>query len=276
MPATTSDKNTASQEEREHKGHKPVRQDLRAALKHNAALERLGISEEACRYLGMGHYPAGEKSRSPMAGKLTFQIRDTQLNGDKISSSLLSHVAVAPGKNGTLSEWHFYPGFERDKAVYNADMLLTEKRAIRAARENGFLVLLQDPLDAAKLVSAGNFNVLSTFGASLSHPQIDLIEETGKLLGVKKILVWFHRGEVGAAQDQAVDLLRKRGLSAVGFNWRAIFNDRERGLRTIPDNLTSPLEFIPQQITFVVDKFRQQEKCIQREDVHGVGKEMCR
>lgn len=270
MPATTSDKNTASQDEREQNGHKPLRQDLRAALKHNAALERLGISEEACRYLGMGHYPAGEKSRSPMAGKLTFQIRGTQLNGDKISARLLSHVAVAPGKDGNLSEWHFYPGFERDNAIYNTDMLLTEERAMRATREDGFIVLLQDPLDAAKLVSAGNFNVLSTFGASLTHPQIDLIEETEKLLGVKKVLVWFHR-QNGAEQEQAVELLQKRGLIAQGFNWGARFLENSpRGEVAIPDELTRAVDFSPKQIGFVVEKAYQMERA------RGAGQEMGR
>lgn len=56
--------------------NQPIRQDLRPMLNsRHPEFEKRGISTAVLEELGVGYYAAKEGSRSPMAGRLVFQIR---------------------------------------------------------------------------------------------------------------------------------------------------------------------------------------------------------
>ncbi len=200
-----------------------------------------------------------EKSRSPMAGCMAFQVRGCRLEDENIVPEILSHVGVKPGENGEFKDWVFYDGFAKDENLYNLDNLLCDEMAIEAAKADAFVVLVQDPLDAAKILESGTHNVISTFGPVLTDAQIDKIQEALEVLNINKVMVWFHREE-GAAQEMAVEKLIKRGIRGGGLNWGVRYVDRRLGPRPIPDTLGRAVDFTTGQIAFVLNKARQQGK----------------
>jgi len=237
-----------------------IRQDLRPILKHH---HLLGISEEIGRYLGAGLYPFSEKVKSKMKGKLVFQIRGIEVDetSGEIKPTILSHVGRSlETPPGVPDEWSFYENFRKEEVIYNLDKLLTDRFAIQQARDSGFVVIVETPLDVSRCVEAGVLNVVASFGSSLSEHQLEPLEQIKEKTDAEKFLVIYNRQNI-EGQEQAVNLLRQYGYQAEGFNWNVQYLERsERGLVGISPEIQKVSDFNPDQISFIMEKAIQAQK----------------
>ena len=245
------------------KRNQPVRQDLRPLLTtDHAAFRDRGILPEVLEELGAGYYEGCPRSRSPLRGRLVFQIRGLSVDADDNAQPvILSHIgrATTEEQEHATGKWLFYAGFHASLELYNQDKVALDPEARRQAAEGGRLILVEGCLDVAKLWSAGIRNTVASFGAHLSEEQAARLRLLSDRLGTDGVLVFFDRDQDGSEPNRqgaqrAVDLLQGTGLDAAEFDWGIQFRDRRRGAVGIPETITDPCEFTAEQLRWLRGK----------------------
>lgn len=233
----------------------PIRQNLLPLLSEqgtHAEFIKRGISRETCEYLGSGFLAGGQLKNQDHAlnERIVFQVRG--LLKRALTPVILSHIGRATTEEQKIKngKWWGYGGFSKSFEIYNIDKLLLDQKALSQAQKKGEVLIVEGCFDVAKLIEAGIYNVIATFGASLLDKQLSKIDFIAEISGVKKFRVWFDRdkkdqkGELG--QAKAVELLNSHGFQAVGFDWQKTFNQRK-----IPENLNDPCDFSTAQLQFL-------------------------
>lgn len=206
------------------KPNQAIEFDLRSSYSdklHNAFVKR-GIFQETCDYLGCGFLP--EWSKSPLAGRLVFQVRGVAKSaiGGGYKSVILSHIGRATSKAQaeTGGKWHFYTGFRKSLELYGFDLALLEPRAFEVMKAEKTIILVEGTFDVAKLVQSGIYNTVASFGAGLSGEQVRKLKWLCEQCGGGSVLVWYDHdaaGEVG--QASSVETLKAAGVNAIAFDW---------------------------------------------------------
>lgn len=228
----------------------PIRQDLLPRLQtEHPELARRGLSPATCAYLGCGYLPEG--GRSPLAGRIVFQVRGVR-DGKPV---ILSHLgrALSAEQEEAGGKWHHYSGFAKTREVYNSDHLHFDPRAAEQAQASGQFLLVEGCFDVARLVEAGVFNSGATFGAHLDEKQLPRLIELAQVKGVSHFRIFYDRDEAGRqGQQRAIERINMSGsLTASGFDWDTIFPSPVRGRVAIPKTITDPGEFSAEQLMFL-------------------------
>ena len=251
VPVSGTDGGAAS----DKPGNRAIRQDLLPLLDaSHPELTRRGISPATAAYLGCGFLPEG--GRSPLAGRLVFQVRGVRPGKDgKAAPAILTHIgrALSEEQEAAAGKWHFYGGFRKTQEIYNLDRLLLDAAAVEQAQATGRFLLVEGCWDVAKLVEAGVLNAGATFGAHLDEEQLPRLRELAAATGVSRFRIWYDRDPAGRhGQQQAVALINAGGgLTAEGFDWEASFPSPVRGQVTIPETLADPAEFSGEQLKWL-------------------------
>jgi len=196
-------------------GNAPITADLRPKLiPHHPELEKRGISKETCKYLGCG-YLSGY--RGTINERIVFQVRGVAERGGVLVPVILSHIgrAVDDVRADVEGRWHHFARFKKHLELYNLDKALLDPRAREQVKQTGRLIIVEGCFDVAKLVEAGMYNVVATFGAHLSVEQVGRLKLLADRLGVKEFVIWYDRdkaGREGAAK--ALELLQQSSLAA--------------------------------------------------------------
>lgn len=193
----------------------PIRADLRPLLvSHHPELERRGISQATCTYLGVGYL---SNVKGTINNRIVFQVRGIEERGGQLMSVILSHIgrAVSDVQADVEGKWHHYAGFKKHLELYNLDKVLLDGKAKEQARQTGRLLVVEGCFDVAKLVEAKIYNAVATFGAHLSDEQVSRIKLAMDRLGIKEVVLWYDKdkaGKDGAAK--AIELLQQHGIAA--------------------------------------------------------------
>lgn len=209
------EKETGAADRETPQSNRPISADLTPRLvPHHPELEKRGISQETCKYLGCGFLST---ARGTINNRIVFQVRGVEERGGQLAPVILSHIgrAVSDVQADVEGKWHHYAHFKKHLELYNLDKLLLESKAREQVRQTGKLVIVEGCFDVAKLVEAGIYNAAATFGAHLSEEQVRRIKLVVDRLGVREVVVWYDRdkaGREGAAK--ALEILRQCGLVA--------------------------------------------------------------
>lgn len=198
----------------------PIRADLTPRLvPHHPMLEERGISKQTCKYLGCG-YLSG--SKGTINNRIVFQVRGVEQKGGQLSPAILTHIgrATSDVQADVEGKWHHYAGFQKHLELYNIDKLLLDPKAREQAKQTGRVIVVEGPFDVAKLVEAGIYNVVATFGAHLSTEQAQRLKFIAERLGVPGVLLWYDKDAAGRkGRAEALPLVEQSGLKASPFWW---------------------------------------------------------
>jgi len=240
--------------------NQPITTDLRKWLQfRHPELQRRGISEATSHYLGCGFLPdhPSEIKRSPLNGRVVFQVRGIAENDSSKKSVILTHVGRAltaqqEKMDGKYWSFPFFKGLE----IYNQDKLLLDPAAVCQIKQFG-LVLVEGFFDAAVLIEAGCLNVGALMGACLTEKQLQRLQFITSRIAVPKITVFLDRDEAGKnGTAKAIFLLKNSGFAAKPFDWNQKFHKADGSLITIADTICDPGDMSAHQITWL----RQQGK----------------
>jgi 5S rRNA maturation endonuclease (ribonuclease M5) len=233
----------------------PIRQTLLPSLDMgHPAFGKRGITQGTCAYLGCGYLP--ENSNSPMAGRLVFQVRGVQENGEQsLHPAVLTHMGRATTKEqeDQGGKWWMYGGFSKTLELYNIDHVILDKEAVRQAQETGHVIVTEGCFDVAKLVEAGVRNAVATFGAHLDEEQIVRLKQIADRVGVRDFLFWYDRDKAGKeGQEKALKALEdEEAITAKAFDWEMSFPSPIRGDVKIPGNIGDVCEFSVDQLRWL-------------------------
>jgi 5S rRNA maturation endonuclease (ribonuclease M5) len=236
----------------------PIRQTLIPSLDMEyPEFKRRGISPETCAYLGCGYLP--EPSKSPLAGRVVFQVRGLQEEeAGTMQTVILTHMGRATTEQQEEQEgkWKPYAGFRKTLELYNIDRVILDEEAVRQARETGHVIVTEGSFDVAKLVEAGIRNTVATFGAHLAEAQIQRLELIADRTGVQEFLFWYDRDQAGKeGQKKALEVLKDAGkITAKAFEWDMAFPSPARGKVKIPEEIGDVCEFSVEQLRWLRDK----------------------
>jgi hypothetical protein len=203
--------------------NRPIKVDLRRWLQSgHPELQRRGITNATCQYLGCGFLPERPQGtrRSPLNGRVVFQVRGVSQNGSDLRPVILTHVgrALTWEQEKTEGKYWGYP-FCRGLEIYNQDKLLLDPRA-RYQVERFGLVLVEGSFDVAALVGSGLLNVGALMGAQMTDKQVTRLKFIGSRVAIPKITLFLDKDEAGiTGSEKALSLLRNNGFSVDVFDW---------------------------------------------------------
>ncbi len=210
---------------------------------------RRGISGRTCEYLGCGYLA---ESKGKMKDRIVFQVRGVEADKTgNLHPVTLTHIgrAVSADKIAADGKWWTYPGFQKTLELYNIDHVLLDDRAREQATKTGHVLIVEGCFDVAKLIEAGIFNVVASFGAHLDKDQIPRLELIADQLKVDKFLVWYDRDKAGnEGQEKAIKLLQDAGFEGMGFDWDVEFNSEKRGAVSITESVKDVCDFSVEQL----------------------------
>ena len=94
---------------------------------------------------------------------------------------------------------------------------------------------------------------MASCGTTLNEAQIAKLHLLKKIMGAKKILIWFDSDKPGTtAQAQAIAALEADGLTAKGFDWNQTFRSDAQASVGIPDTVQDPGDFSATQIQWLI------------------------
>ncbi len=231
--------------EKEKKGfvsNKPVNVNLLPHLRYkHPELDKRGVSEATCQYLGCGYLPNRNFSHnqsSPLNSRIVFQIRGISEGQKRLKSTILTYTgrALTTGqeeKNGKYWSFPFRKGLE----IYNQDKLLLDKEARCQIKQFG-LVLVEGFFDVASLVEAGCLNVGALMGSQISQEQITRLNFINTHIEISRITLFLDRDQAGYEGSQkARSLLKNSGFQADIFNWNQTFCNSRASRVKIPDKV---------------------------------------
>lgn len=212
---------------------------------------RRGISKATCDYLGCGYLAKG---RGAMEGRIVFQVRGVEGAEDgTFKPVILSHIGRATTEEQAqqAGKWYHYPGFIKTLELYNLDKLLLDERAASQAKRSGCVVLVEGCFDVAKLVEAGIYNVVATFGAHLDENQLPRVRLAAEVLGIDRFLVWYDRDKAGIeGQAAALALLKAFGVQGTGFDWGVRLSSLQSPVKDACDFSVDQLRGLRDQVLF--------------------------
>jgi len=229
-----------------------VKIDLRRYLRaDHPELQRRGIDACTCRYLGCGFLPqrGPNKPDSPLNGRLVFQIRGMEENGQHLHPVILSHSgrALNTDQQERDGKYWSYP-FRKGLELYNQDQLVLDKEARDQTAKFG-LILVEGFFDTAKLVAAGYRNVGALMGSSMTSDQIERLVWMQSRLQFPYIRLLLDRD---AAGQEAVGKLRKQldrhGLAVKLFDWDQKVSCNGQTAEPIPESIQDPADMSLDQL----------------------------
>jgi DNA primase len=238
-------------DEKEKKGspekpdeNKPINVDLRRWLQSNhPELQRRGISRATCQYLGCGYLPErsiGTK-RSPLNGRLVFQIRGVREGSSGLKPVVLTHVgrALTQEEEKTNGKYWSFP-FLKGLEIYNQDKLLLDSMARRQLEKYG-LVLVEGFFDVAAMVSSGCLNVGALMGSQMTDKQVARLKFISSRVAIPKIKLFLDRDKTGIdGTKKAVVKLKDNGFAVEIFDWEQTFNRPGLPPVKIPPSIKDP------------------------------------
>ena len=245
-----------------HKENKPIEIDLRRYLRpDHPELVRRNISSATCRYLGCGFLPnrgSGEP-RSPLNGRLVFQVRGVEENGKGIRSVILSHTgrALTRKQEETDGKYWCYP-FRKGWEIYNQDNLLLDMEAWRQTKEFG-LILVEGFFDVAALVEAGCRNVGALMGSTITREQIERLKWLHSRLKFPRITLFLDRDEAGTSGAERVgQQLERSGFDVEIFDWNQTVAWPDQIPGPIPEQIRDPGDISPCRLRWLRNQSRIQ------------------
>jgi len=233
--------------------NRPIDVDLRPFLQeHHPELQRRGLSEATCRYLGCGYLPARKGRQSPLNGRIVFQVRGISTGGDDWKPCIISHVgrALTPGQAERDGRYWSFP-FHKAWDIYNQDTLLFDPNARRQVKQLG-LILVEGYFDVASLVESGCLNVGALMGARISSQQIARLKMLGVRLDIPKILLFLDRDKAGMEGTQeAMRHLKDIGFSVESFDWEQTFCRADGSIAKIQENIKDPDDMSTSQLQWL-------------------------
>ena len=261
---------------RREKENKAIRMDLRPLLSPtHPEFERRGISARTLELLGAGYLdrPPRQHGRpDPINRRLVFQVRGLQEQEEedgRMSPVILTHVgrATTAEQEEQHGKWFMYPGFRKSLELYNIDLAILDEEAERQACDTGHVLVVEGPFDVAKLYEAGIRNVVATFGAQLSAPQIRRLDLVSEMTGVDRFRFFYDRdqaGQHGAEKALAAfsgNAMATRqagypawvegltsGLEADAFDWEQTWSSSARTAVGIPEGIRDPCDLTVEQL----------------------------
>lgn len=218
-------------------------------------LEKRGISKETCKYLGCG-YLSGYKGT--INERIVFQVRGVEERGGQLVPVVLSHIGrvVDDVRADVEGRWHHFAHFKKHLELYNIDKVLLDPLARDQAKRTGRLIIVEGCFDVAKLVEAGIYNVVASFGAHLSEEQAKRLKFVADRLGVKEIVVWYDRDSAGReGTKKALEVLRASDCGASAF-WGMHGSRVSKALHSVklPPLAKDPCEFSVEQLRSLREK----------------------
>ncbi len=256
------DKTGKNEGKRENVGEKrrnhPIRQTLIPLLEtdHSKIRER-GVSIETCEYLGCGYL--GTDSKSRLADRIVFQVRGVEENEDGgIKPIILTHIgrAMTDEQAEESGKWRPYAGFFKSLELYNIDHLLLDEKARTQAQKSGHVLIVEGCWDVAKLIEAGIYNTVASFGAHFSEEQVERLRLIKEHLGVNRIRFWYDRDTAGSEGEvKAVAQINEtHAFKADQFDWDMAFPSTVRGPVKIPANIEDVCDFTLEQLVWLREK----------------------
>jgi hypothetical protein len=240
--------------------NRPIKVDLRTWMEvRHPELERRGISQATCRYLGCGFLPERPKGarRSPLHGRVVFQVRAVAEDLSGLKPVILTHVGRSLTReqekaDGKYWSFPFFKGLE----IYNQDNLILDEAALSQIEQFG-LVLVEGFFDAASLIEAGCLNVGALMGSCLTERQVDRLKFITGRVAVPKITVFLDRDEAGQnGTAKAIRLLEKNGFVAEPFDWNRSIGNSNDSLISISDTICDPGDMSSHQIKWLRNQGR--------------------
>lgn len=234
----------------------PINVDLVPRLiPSHPELEKRGISRETCQYLGCG-YLSGY--RGTINERIVFQVRGVGERGGQLVPVILSHIGrvVDDVRADVEGRWHHFAHFKKHLELYNIDKALLDPRARNQAKQTGRLIVVEGCFDVAKLVEAGIYNAVASFGAHLSEEQAKRLKFVADRLGVKEIVVWYDRDSAGReGAKKALETLRANDCEASAF-WGMHGSRVSKALHSVklPPLAKDPCEFSVEQLRSLREK----------------------
>jgi hypothetical protein len=238
--------------------NRPIRQSLvpRLEVEHQEFTRR-GISRATCEALGCGYLPE-EGSKSPLRGRIVFQVRGVQADGaGSLQPVILTHIgrAVTAEEAERYGKWRAYEGFQKSLELYHLDRVLLDQEAVRQVRETGRVLVTEGCFDVAKLVEAEIRNAVATFGSRLYPGQLPRLDLIAEQTGVRRFLLFYDRDRAGReGMERALELIkteRAGRYTAEAFDWERAFPSPARGTVQIPEEITDAGEFAVEQLRWL-------------------------
>jgi 5S rRNA maturation endonuclease (ribonuclease M5) len=243
------------EDETQKRENVPIRQTLLPSLDMgHPEFKKRGISQGTCAYLGCGYL--SENSKSPLSGRLVFQVRGVQEDEEQsLHPAVLTHMGRATTKDqeDQGGKWWIYGGFHKTLELYNIDKVILDKEAVRQARETGHVIVTEGCFDVAKLVEAGVRNAVATFGVHLAEDQVKRLKQIAEKAGVREFLFWYDRDKAGnEGQEKALEILKgEEEITTKAFDWEMSFSSPIRGDVKIPENIGDVCEFSVEQLRWL-------------------------
>jgi len=239
---------------KEPQENRPIKLDLRRWLQSgHPEVKRRAVSEATCQYLGCGFLPErSDGTRSPLNGRIVFQVRGVRGNGPDLRPVILTHVgrALTAEQEETDGKYWGFPFF-KGLEIYNQDKLLLDTAA-RCQVEQFGLVLVEGFFDVAALVESGLLNVGALMGSQITDKQVARVKFISSLVAIAKITIFLDRDEAGiAGSEKALSLLRRNGFSVNLFDWNQTFDRPGARLLTIPVGIKDPGDMSPKQLKWL-------------------------
>ncbi len=255
-PETAKEKERRDEKEKngyaKYEENKPIKTDLRVwLLSDHPELQRRKVSAATCQYLGCGYLPErlGQAGRSPLNGRIVFQVRGVTDDLSGFKPIILTHMGRALTSNQEKTEgkyWGF--PFHKRSEIYNQDKLLLDIKAQRQVEQFG-LVLVEGFFDAAALVESGCLNVAALMGAQITTGQVNRLKFISGYIIIPKVTVFLDRDEAGiAGAKKTVSLLRGSGFVVDIFDWEQTFGSRSL---KIPDRIRDAGDMTVRQLQWL-------------------------
>ena len=203
--------------------NRPVRVNLAPHLRSkHPELDRRGILEATCQYLGCGYLPKRNfsQNQSPLNGRIVFQIRGIPEDRNRLKPTILPHTGralTAEQEEMDRKYWSF--PFRKGLEIYNQDKLLLDNEARWQIRQFG-LVLVEGFFDVSSLIEAGCLNVGALMGTQISKRQRTRLKFIDAHVDILKIKLFLDRDKAGDEGVQKVlSLLKNSGFHSDVFNW---------------------------------------------------------
>jgi 5S rRNA maturation endonuclease (ribonuclease M5) len=252
--------------EEKEKGHLPDRSEsginkgisadlVPRLVPDHPELRKRGISKETCKYLGCG-YLSGYKGT--INERIVFQVRGVEKRGGQLAPVILSHIGrtVDDVRADVEGRWHHFAHFKKHLELYNVDKILLDPRAREQVQRTGRLIIVEGCFDVAKLVEAGIYNVVATFGAHLSEEQARRVKLIAERLGVQETILWYDKDTAGReGAKKALDLLKATACEASAF-WgtRDSRAARSSHVSKLPPLVKDPCDFSVEQLRDLREK----------------------
>ena len=236
-------------------GNKPISSDLRSWFKlDHPKLKERKISRDTCKYLGCGFLPErkGLGKKSPLNGRIVFQIRSVADNEPGLKPIIITHTGRALTKEQETSDGKYW-GFPFFKGLelYNQDCLLLDPLAKFQVERFG-IVLVEGFFDVAAMIEGNCLNVCALMGSRITNRQIERLKYLRRHVNIPKITLFLDRDEAGiSGARETFLLLSKNGFLVECFDWSQTFDRSGFPPVMISDKIKDPGNLSGRQLSWL-------------------------